>query len=306
MAYQESGVGHEIVEIAVARIGERYGQLRIVVPNADRAMVRSMEKYGQLTPVVVNMVEQNSYELLDGFKRLRASRSLGRQSLKARTMNLGVRAGKAAIMQLNWVGKSISTMEEAMVVHSLYHEDGLTQVEIATLLGRHKSWVCRRISLIERLSGEVQDNIRLGLLSVSIGTELARLRRSNQERVLQAIRKHHLTWRETRKLVATLLSQPDWNYEPILRSPWELFPVGWQPVVRAGEKPAGKLSEPACVLRQKLLSMEKACLAVTVSVTEQDNDAMVSLAWQVIETAKLTIKRLGQTFPLTRQNENPF
>ena len=128
MAYQESGAGHEIVEIAVARIGERYGQLRIVVPNADRAMVRSMEKYGQLTPVVVNMVEQNSYELLDGFKRLRASRSLGRQSLKARTMNLGVRAGKAAIMQLNWVGKSISTMEEAMVVHSLYHEDGLTHM----------------------------------------------------------------------------------------------------------------------------------------------------------------------------------
>ena len=74
MAYQESGAGHEIVEIAVARIGERYGQLRIVVPNADRAMVRSMEKYGQLTPVVVNMVEQNSYDLLDGFKRLRAVR----------------------------------------------------------------------------------------------------------------------------------------------------------------------------------------------------------------------------------------
>jgi len=93
MAYQESGAGHEIVEIAVARIGERYGQLRIVVPNADRAMVRSMEKYGQLTPVVVNMVEQNSYELLDGFKRLRASRSLGRQKSQGQDNESG-RSGR--------------------------------------------------------------------------------------------------------------------------------------------------------------------------------------------------------------------
>ena len=42
--------------------------------------------------------------------------------------------------------------EEALVVHSLSHEDGLSQGEIAVLLGRHKSWVCRRLSLVERLS----------------------------------------------------------------------------------------------------------------------------------------------------------
>ena len=45
-------------------------------------------------------------------------------------------------------------MEEALVVHSLFHEDTLSQIEIATLLGRHKSWVCRRIALIDRLCDE--------------------------------------------------------------------------------------------------------------------------------------------------------
>ncbi len=39
-------------------------------------------------------------------------------------------------------------------------------------MGRNKSWVSRRLSLIERLSEELQDEIRLGLLSVSVGREL--------------------------------------------------------------------------------------------------------------------------------------
>ena len=53
------------------------------------------------------------------------------ETLRSRIMRLTVRAGKAALMQLNWVGKSINSMEEALVVHSLFHEDTLNQVEIA-------------------------------------------------------------------------------------------------------------------------------------------------------------------------------
>ena len=44
-----------------------------------------------------------------------------------------------------------------------------------------KAWVSRRISLIERLCEEVIEHIRLGLCSASIGRELARLPRGNQE-----------------------------------------------------------------------------------------------------------------------------
>ena len=112
------------------------------------------------------------------------------------------------MLQLNRVGRAISGMEEALVVHSLYHEDGLSQVEIGVLLGRHKSWVCRRLSLIERLSDEAQQSIRLGLLPASLGAELARLQRCNQDLLLESIRKHRLSWRETRKVVAALENSP--------------------------------------------------------------------------------------------------
>ena len=264
MADQRSAT--ETVEIPLTKISERFAHLRIINPQADRAMLRSMEKYGQMTPVVVSRMEQDHYELLDGFKRLRAGRALSLPSLKARILNLGIRAGKVAVMQLNWIGKSISSMEEALVVHSLYHEDGLSQVEIATLLGRHKSWVCRRVSLIERLSDEVQENIKIGLLPISMGVELAKLQRSNQEALLETIRKHHLTWRETRKMVSALQTNP-WN-EPacILRNPWEILqPEG--PVVMTPDK----ISDPvARELHRKLVTMEEHCRTAgfAISITE--------------------------------------
>lgn len=264
MADQSSAT--ETVEVPLAKISERFGNLRIINPQADRAMLRSMEKYGQMTPVVVSRMEQDHYELLDGFKRLRAGRALSLSSLNARILNLGIRAGKVAVMQLNWIGKSISSMEEALVVHSLYHEDGLIQVEIATLLGRHKSWVCRRVSLIERLSDEVQENIKIGLLPISMGMELAKLQRSNhQEALLETIRKHHLTWRETRKMVSALQTHP-WN-DPacILRNPWEILEPEGHVVTPS------RISDPiARELHRKLVTMDEHCriAGFAISVTE--------------------------------------
>ena len=208
-------------EIAVSEIGEKYGVYRIVSPRADAAMVKSMRKYGQMTPVVC-VQGQGSWELIDGFKRLRACRSLNQTALKVKTMEVSGRVCKAALIQLNQSGRSINEMEEALVLQSLHREDGLTQVEIAALLGRDKSWVSRRIALMERLSEEVQEDIRLGLISVMTGRELAKLPRGNQRAVADTILKRRYSTREAAQLIGHLLSRPRWEYGVILAGSWEV------------------------------------------------------------------------------------
>jgi ParB/RepB/Spo0J family partition protein len=210
-----------IKEFAISKIGERYGAFRIVNPRADAAMVKSIRKYGQLSPVVC-VKGEGGYELIDGFKRLRACRRLNQTTLRAKTIEVSGRVCKAAIIQLNQSGQSINEMEEALVVQSLHREDGLTQTEIAVLLGRDKSWVSRRISLIERLSEEVQEDIRLGLISVITGRDLTKLPRGNQKEAADAILKRRYTTREAAKLIGYLLSRPGWEYSVILASPWEV------------------------------------------------------------------------------------
>jgi ParB/RepB/Spo0J family partition protein len=235
-----------IEKIPVSEIGERYGIYRIVNPRADAAMMKSVQKYGQLSPVVCVRVE-DSYELIDGFKRLRAYRKLDKPELRVKTLEMNGRVCKAAIIQFNRDGKAINEIEEAMIIQSLYFEDGLTQVEIGVMLGRHKSWVSRRIALISRLSEEVQEDIRLGLISVIAGRELGKLPRGNQKAAADAILKHRLSTRETAELVSHLQSRPSWEHRLLLSTPWEIIEPK-QP------KPIG--------LQAKLISMQGICMSV--------------------------------------------
>ena len=59
------------ITIFLSAVGERYADLRIIQPPAEKVMEQSMQRYGQLTPVVVGK-EGERYEMVDGFKRLRA------------------------------------------------------------------------------------------------------------------------------------------------------------------------------------------------------------------------------------------
>jgi ParB-like nuclease domain len=138
-------------ELDCHEIGEHYGCYRLHLPEAERAMARSLERYGQLSPVVVCRRQQR-YELIDGFKRLSAARTLAHLShLSARLLEADERTAKAAIYGLNRAGGRTRELEEAWIIQALVREDGMSQVEVAELLGRHKSWVCRRLALIERL-----------------------------------------------------------------------------------------------------------------------------------------------------------
>ena len=76
---------------------------------------------------------------------------------------------KAAILGLNRGQRPVRELEEAWIVQALVRDDGMTQVEAAHLLGQHKSWVCRRLALLERLSVAVKEDLRLGLVGPSSG-----------------------------------------------------------------------------------------------------------------------------------------
>jgi ParB-like chromosome segregation protein Spo0J len=184
---------NNLLDLRWEEIGEYYGRYRLHVPAAERAMARSLERYGQLSPVVVCR-RQDRYELIDGFKRLGAVRGLAQiRRLSARLMEADERTAKAAIYGLNRAGGRTRELEEAWIIQALVREDGLSQVEVAELLGRHKSWVCRRLALIERWGPTAKDELRVGLLTPTAARQIVRLPQGNQTEVLEAIRREALS-----------------------------------------------------------------------------------------------------------------
>jgi len=295
----------ETIELPLDSIGERFSTLRIVNPAADSAIRRSLERYGQIMPVVVSGKRGSEYQLLDGFKRLRGAKALSMKSLWAQIMRLNIRAGKAALVQLNWVGKSINSMEEALVVHSLFHEDALSQVEIATLLGRHKSWVCRRIALIERLCDEGRDQIKLGLLPISMSRELIKLPRGNQEALLESIRAYRLSCREAGKLVEELQARPEREHEALLRRPREVLQQD-DPL----DTTASQLFSPLVrSIHCKLLLMERQCLSASFTMQttefgqfeEEEEQFLHHCCQDAVHTLEQTAKAFRQQIPSDRK-----
>jgi len=249
--------------LVLEEIGERYGSLRLVNPRAERQMEESLKRYGQMSPVVVSMGEEERYELVDGFKRLRASRALGKEGLQVRVLKVGARAAKAAVLCLNWVSRSVSDLEEGWVVYALCREDGLSQVEAGQLLGRSNSWVSRRLSLVERLSDEVQSQLRLGLITGTIGRELSRLPRGKQELMLKAVTEHGLGSREVASLVALVGESSAKEEQAILRAPREaLERLGKEAQVA----PDPRLSKEGNRVLRELTVMERACVRVSSTV----------------------------------------
>lgn len=216
----------EIEDRAVTEIGETHATLRLVFPRAEAAMVRSVEMYGQLSPVVCAPAGKN-LEIIDGFKRLRALRKLSIPTIRVVRLDTTLTGSKAGMIHLNRVAGSLTDFEEAMILQSLHRDDKLSQVELSTMLGRDKSWVSRRIALIERLCDEGRRHLQLGLISPSIGRELIKLARANQLNALKAILKHHLGKRETGRLVHLLLTRPTWAHENILYYAWDALSPDW-------------------------------------------------------------------------------
>lgn len=195
----------EILNLAPEAVERSYARYRLRHKEAERAMARSLERYGQISPIVV-CLRGERLELVDGFKRVAVAPEVeGMTSLVARVIEASESAAKAAIYGLNVVSGHTSEIEEAWIVHALVREDGLEQIEVAELLGRHKSWVSRRLALVERLEEAARDEIAVGLISPSTARHLVRLPRGNQLEVLEAVRKDSLTSAETGEVVDLFL-----------------------------------------------------------------------------------------------------
>jgi ParB-like chromosome segregation protein Spo0J len=250
------------IDVAIDKIGESYARYRLIRPHSESSMFKSVRRFGQLTPVVVDAEKGGGHEMIDGFKRLRALRQLKRETIRAKAMEGRPRTLKVAMIQLNREVHSMGSMEESLLVQSLYREEGLDQVEISALLGRDKSWASRRISLIEKLSEEVLEHLRLGLISPTQGRELIRLPRGNPKDALDTVLKHRLSTRETRRLVSMLIDNPRWSHEQILWLPLEILSDRNPPRPPKDKKASLDPFDAA------LLKLEKCCNVIVQGVEE--------------------------------------
>ncbi len=202
-------------------IDTSFSGMRLTRVDQIKKMQSSLETIGQLQPIVVRP-EGSVYQILDGFKRYYASQDLKWGHLDSHVLEVDDITAKTMILSYNQHSSPLVDYEEAKIVYSLKKEHLMKQEEIAILLSRSRSWVCRRLSFIEKLDDCVGTHLRLGKITPTHARELVKLPRGKQNDFLEVIIGENLTSRQSSKLVTKYLqSATDEEQNYLLKHPLE-------------------------------------------------------------------------------------
>ena len=201
---KQPAVNTTIEEILLSKFDLSLSGMRIMNMTRIHQVEKSMRLHGQLQPVVAR-VHDGNYQLIDGFKRLYAAEDLMIETLQCHLLKIDLKQAKVLLLSYNRSRQTMETWEEAMILHDLQKTHSLDQRSLARLTGYSRSWVSRRLSLIEKMDEDISSDIMMGVLTGSHARAIIKLPRGNQMKVAQAIIDYRLTSRQSDTLVDAFL-----------------------------------------------------------------------------------------------------
>lgn len=295
---------HSMRTEAAAALDQRYRTLRLPCSPQRRAALRALlERHGQQSPVLASDgVAEGHLVLIDGFKRVELLAEQG-EAVRVAVATLDAPSSLGLLLAANASRCGLSDIEEAWVLDAMQRDHGLEQTAIAALVGRHKSWVCRRLQLLTALERQVQDDVRLGLICASAARELARLPRGNQAAAARSAAKNDLSSREVGRLVTVLRRVDPAERRAVLDDPLAHLA---QPA-RTEPRADPRLTEQGNRLRQELLRLQGAtnrldelCLDPR-ALSPQDLDLLSELASSVLSRAATLLPRIQDVLVASRE-----
>lgn len=188
----------EIREIEIGQIDLRYEHTRIHRPEIVASLVNSIERCGQIIPVITVKEDNFSFILIDGYLRIASLKRCGKDTVMA---EIWCCEEAEALIQvfMRTQERRWEALEQAYMIKELQERHKLSQGKIASLMGKDKSWVSRRVSLLHVLPDEILEMVRRGHVSIWAATRvLAPLARANQDHaktLTESLLKDHMSTR---------------------------------------------------------------------------------------------------------------
>lgn len=189
----------EIREIEIGQIDLRYEHTRIHKPQMVSSLVNSIQRCGQIIPVITVKEDSFSFILIDGYLRIAALKRCGKDTV---TAEIWCCKEAQALIQvfMRTQERRWEAIEQAYMIKELQERHKLSLGNIASLMGKDKSWVSRRVCLLHALPDEILQMVRRGHVSIWAATRvLAPLARANQDHaktLTASLLKDHISTRD--------------------------------------------------------------------------------------------------------------
>ena len=183
----------------------RYQPRRHFDENKLQELADSIKAQGMVQPIVVRSVGDKSYEIIAGERRWRAAQLAGLAEVPVFIREVDDQTAMAMALIENIQRDDLNPLEEAVALHRLLDEFGLTHQEIANAVGKSRTTVTNLMRLLE-LAPEVKALVDERKLDMGHARALLALKAGDQRKAANEVVKKGLSVRATEALVKALLS----------------------------------------------------------------------------------------------------
>ncbi|NLA07601.1 MAG: ParB/RepB/Spo0J family partition protein [Firmicutes bacterium] len=202
----ETITGQEIRELPINEIQPNPFQPRKRFDESKLAeLAESIRQHGIVQPLVVRQ-KGDTYELVVGQRRLQAARIIGLETVPVIVNAFeDIEMVQVALIE-NLQREDLNVIEEAEAYKRLIEEFGMTQEELARVLGKSRPAITNTIRLLN-LSPEVQEIVSRGTISMGHARALLAVDDLRlQEKVCRYIVDKQLSVRETEEVVRRVVA----------------------------------------------------------------------------------------------------
>lgn len=194
-----------IIEISLNEIEVNPYQPRTYFDEeALRELASSIRELGVIQPITVRKLGGNSFQLVSGERRFRASKLIGNSTIPAYIRIANDQEMLEMALVENIQRKNLDPIEVALSYQRLIDEINLTQEELSVRVGKKRSTVTNYLRLL-KLDPILQTGMRDGFISMGHGRAIINVEdKDEQLNIYERILQDKLSVRQTEELVKNL------------------------------------------------------------------------------------------------------
>ena len=180
-----------------------------------RELASSIRELGVIQPITVRKLAFNTYQLVSGERRFRASKLIGLSAIPAYIRIANDQESLEMALVENIQRQDLDPIEIALSYQRLIDEISLTQEQMSERVGKKRSTIANYLRLL-KLDPIIQTGMRDGFISMGHGRAMVNIdSQMDQLEVYEKIISNKLSVRATEQLVKSLNSTSEATPEPI-------------------------------------------------------------------------------------------
>lgn len=224
----------------------KYQPRKDMSQDALEELANSIRAQGVIQPIVVRPLGEQSFEIIAGERRWRASQLARLEVVPCLVKDVPDEAAVAIALIENIQREDLNAIEEAVALQRLLTEFELTHQQVADAVGKSRTTVTNLLRL-NQLNDDVKRFVEHGDLDMGHARALLALSGQAQSELAKLVAQKGLTVRDTEKLVQKALEPAKARVEPV-RDPQFGYlerqiseKIGNQVQLQPGKHDSGKL-----------------------------------------------------------------